>query len=110
MAEAIPSVTPTCYLQEDDPPEDHDIRRLSAVCGRCYSALDEMHKATIERLITALLIADRDIGEWVQLANRQREILPQVDHHPGGPSQAGIERSGDVRRQIGEAISFARSR
>lgn len=28
-----------CYLQEEDPPADHDMSRFSCVCGKCYEAL-----------------------------------------------------------------------
>lgn len=28
-----------CYLQEEDPPEEHDIAKFGCVCGRCYNAL-----------------------------------------------------------------------
>lgn len=103
-------VTPKCYLQEDDPPEQHDLSQYSAVCGQCYTALDEVHKVTIERLITTLSLAHQDIGEWCQLAERQRTEIPQVDFNPIGPSQAGIAKSRRVQQSIGDAIRFARSR
>lgn len=97
-----------CYLQEDDPPEDHDISQCGAVCGRCYAALDDMHKASIERLEMALIDAWTDIGQWVQLAERQREVFPNPDHQPSCPTPAGIARSREVRAQITKALQFAK--
>ncbi len=97
-----------CYLQEEDAPEDHDISRLSAVCGRCYSALDDMHKATIARLESALTAAWSDIGQWIQLAERQREVLPNPDQQPSCPTTSGIDRSREVRAEITKALQFAK--
>jgi hypothetical protein len=99
-----------CYLQEEDPPEDHDPEHYGAVCGRCYSALDDMHKATIERLEAALATAWSDIGQWIQLAERQREVLPNPDLQPACPTTAGIDRSRKVREEITKALQFAKRR
>lgn len=54
-----------CYLQEDDPPEDHDIGHYSCVCGRCYAALSDLHIAAEQ--------------EVVALRSMLRECLKVVD-------------------------------
>ena len=43
----------TCYLREEDPPEDHDLERYSAVCGRCYSALADLLRSSVDELAAA---------------------------------------------------------
>lgn len=42
--------TSKCYLQENDPPEQHDLATYSAVCGRCYEALHYVLGTEIEGL------------------------------------------------------------
>lgn len=42
-----------CYLQENDPPEDHDIERFSCVCGKCYEALSRLEEAAQRSLCEA---------------------------------------------------------
>jgi hypothetical protein len=145
----------TCYLQEDDPPEDHDIDRFSCVCGKCYEALANLEEAAqgklrdirraigpsygdvdepivdevrrlatdniaaceslceaediIETLISALRAADRDIGEWCQLGQRQYDELPNKGFNPLAPTPAGIAASRRVQQEIiGGAIRAAR--
>lgn len=51
----------------------------------------------------AISIAHRDIGEWIQLAEQQREKTERPDHAPQCPSEAGIQRSHKVREIIGKA-------
>lgn len=43
---SLPEVA--CYLQEDDPPADHDLKRFSCVCGKCYGALADMEREARE--------------------------------------------------------------
>jgi hypothetical protein len=53
LQEVVRRCSRECYLQEDDPPEDHDIQRLSCVCGKCYEALAnecEIYMRDSERL------------------------------------------------------------
>lgn len=38
-----------CYLQEEDPPEDHALSTYSCVCGRCYQAAIEEGKLNLGR-------------------------------------------------------------
>lgn len=40
----IKEVMPTCYLTEEDDPAEHDLRKYSAACGQCYSALAEQDR------------------------------------------------------------------
>jgi hypothetical protein len=42
-----------CYLQEEDPPAEHDIERYSAVCGRCYGALAGLLRSAEDELAAA---------------------------------------------------------
>jgi hypothetical protein len=53
-----------------------------------------------ERLREALLAADRDISEWLQLAKRQANELPNADYHPLAPTRLGIAASNEVRELI----------
>jgi hypothetical protein len=46
----------TCYLQEEDPPEDHDLLHYSAVCGRCYAALAGLLRSAEDQLAEAVEI------------------------------------------------------
>lgn len=67
-----PEPTPiACYLQEEDPPEEHDLERLGAVCGQCYGAavslmdaaerLAEFRKNRIDQLEAALTAIDHTL-------------------------------------------------
>lgn len=63
-----------CYLTEEDPPEDHDFQRYSAVCGRCYGALADLERdarnalASAETELTAL-------REQLAAVERERDAL-----------------------------------
>lgn len=55
------------------------------------------------QIAASLHEALRDLGEWVSLAKRQREVLG--DRHAVAPTSAGIEESNAVLRRIAFALS-----
>jgi hypothetical protein len=70
-------------------------RQISALTARVAELEGER-----ERLREALLAADRDISEWLQLAKRQANELPNADYHPLAPTRLGIAASNEVRELI----------
>lgn len=61
----------------------------------------------MQQIINALLHADRDICGWLQLAEKQRKELPDVDHLPCGPTMIGMEASRSVLVEIRTALQEA---
>lgn len=78
-------------------------------------ALDSLGDDFIERAFEQsavrdlLLDADRDLSHWVQLAKKQRDELPNVDHLPSGPTTCGIQETERLRERIATALA-AKSR
>jgi hypothetical protein len=65
-----------CYLQEEDPPENHDLSRFSCVCGNCYGELADLEREARERLqamhqVYADLLIDRD--RWKEMFTQAME-------------------------------------
>lgn len=106
----------TCYLQEEDPPEDHDIGHYSCVCGRCYGALADLERDArqqvtmltehLQRAIAAIHTGTQDMSEWLQLARRQHDEMPH--NAPLCPSQAGIESSELRRKNMAQVVLSCR--
>jgi hypothetical protein len=56
----------------------------------------------------ALNSAHADIGAWCQLADRQRQEMPNASHNPIAPTDAGIASSRKVQQLIGDVIGMIR--
>jgi hypothetical protein len=59
-----------------------------------------------ESMRSALSAASRDIHDWVRLAKRQRNELPDCDRLPCGPTANGIAASERVLAQIDAALEM----
>lgn len=64
----------TCYLTEEDPPENHDLGRYGAVCGRCYNAA-----AASDDLQAFKDANDRLVSEAVRLHDRIAVLEKQLN-------------------------------
>jgi hypothetical protein len=58
---------------------------------------------TPDETIDVLMQCHRDIGEWIQLAERQRREIPHA------PNSMGIKRSRQVQEIIGRAVCEIRA-
>lgn len=68
----------------------------------------EIDQDTLRKIYIALSDAHRDIGEWIQLARRQRDELNQ--NLGVCPTQYGIDSSEKVRRALGQASKVIHER
>lgn len=93
-----------CYLQENDDPAEHDIKRFSCVCGKCYEAACDVENKNLRAVWRALIEAQTDIFHWVALAKKQCE---QIDGNRTTftPSPAGIAVSERLLRKIGDVLA-----
>jgi hypothetical protein len=65
-----------------------------------------LHASTLaEQMAAALRDAHRDIREWVQLAERQRNEIPNAPHCPYAPTDAGVTASRAVLSNISNALA-----
>jgi hypothetical protein len=64
---------------------------------------------TPDETIDVLMQCHRDIGEWIQLAERQRREIPNADYVPHAPNSMGIKRSRQVQEIIGRAVCEIRA-
>ena len=62
------------------------------------------YQKEMSRMRKMLSDAALDIFCWLQLAERQRKELPDVDHLPCGPTAYGIEQSQRLRTRIQEVL------
>lgn len=62
----------------------------------------------MDRVKYALVEASTDISEWCQLAERQRQMLPDADHNPIAPTTSGIDKSRRVQNEIAVALEHLR--
>lgn len=68
-----------------------------------FRGLRDAVRAEIEKRDAALSAAWQDIHDWVRFGNDLRAKVPQPDYSALTPTKAGIDKSADVLRQIGEA-------
>lgn len=71
---------------------------------------DNDPRAMMDALIASRVALNRawsDIGEWLQLAHRQREVLEHG--HAACPNATGIKASEKVQAEIGQALTLIRN-
>lgn len=65
-----------CYLQEDDPPADHDLQTFGAVCGRCYEAAVAVDRENVLILRETLRLARKAIENS---GAEHKHLLDRID-------------------------------
>lgn len=65
-------------------------------------------KAVIREMAQSLLECHADILDWVKFAERQLKEIPDCDHLPCGPTDAGIAQSKNVAERAIQTLRVYR--
>lgn len=72
-------------------------------------ARDAAIETAIDRLISSILDLRTDVLGWTSLAKRQLKEIPDCDHLPCGPTDAGVRYSQRILNRAVKAIADYRS-
>lgn len=101
----------TCYLTEEDPPEDHDFARFSAVCGRCYGALADLERdarAQVAALTAKLTAAESEAERLRGIAESMRRQIEDriAERDEALTALADTEATADLYSRLAAAMEF----